>query len=231
MELKVNAIVTRAIPYRESNMIVTLVSVENGVITATAKGCLKPKAKLRFAAEPMNFGEYVLAGNNGRYIITECTQYESFNSLTADYEKYCAAALILETLCRLSPEPQPETFMRAIRSLSAMAYEDKQGADCVKDFLLGVLADNGYDLDFKRCASCKNTLDNGCAFSFSGGVVCGACADFESLNIDGRTRAYLAGEKDNVTVSVKSKANILLSEIVYNLLGVKVDAHFFTEQL
>ena len=45
-DVKVKAIVTRAVPYNESDMIVTLVGVDTGVLTATAKGCLKPKAKL-----------------------------------------------------------------------------------------------------------------------------------------------------------------------------------------
>ena len=45
--IKTKAIVTRAVPYRESDMIVTLVSVDFGKITASARGCLKPKAKLR----------------------------------------------------------------------------------------------------------------------------------------------------------------------------------------
>ncbi|MEG1529965.1 MAG: recombination protein O N-terminal domain-containing protein, partial [Clostridia bacterium] len=68
---KVKAIVTRAVAYNESDMIVTLVSVEEGKLTATVKGCLKPNAKLRYAASPMNFGEYVLADTHGRYIVTE----------------------------------------------------------------------------------------------------------------------------------------------------------------
>lgn len=77
-DVKVKAVVTRAVPYNESDMIVTLVGVDTGVLTATAKGCLKPRAKLRYAAEPMNFGDYVLSGRNGRYVITECSQIESF---------------------------------------------------------------------------------------------------------------------------------------------------------
>ena len=64
-ELKTKAIVVRAVPYHETDMIVTLVSLEYGKLTATARGCLKPKAKLRYAAEPMNFGDYLLSGKNG----------------------------------------------------------------------------------------------------------------------------------------------------------------------
>ena len=57
MDKKVKAIVTRAVPYKETDMVLTLVSLEEGRITASARGCLRPGAKLRFAAQPMNFGE------------------------------------------------------------------------------------------------------------------------------------------------------------------------------
>ena len=120
-DVKVKAIVTRAVPYNESDMIVTLVGVDTGVLTATAKGCLKPKAKLRYAAEPMNFGDYVLSGRNGRYIVTECSQIESFSSITYDIEKYYAASMILETLQRGSKDANPDLFILSLKALDALA--------------------------------------------------------------------------------------------------------------
>ena len=86
MDKKVKAIVTRAVPYRDSDMVLTLVSLEEGRLTASARGCLKPRAKLRYAAEPMNFGEYMLAGKGDRYIVTDCVQYDSFSPVTADID-------------------------------------------------------------------------------------------------------------------------------------------------
>ena len=74
MDKKVRAIVTRAVPYREADLILTLVSPEEGRLTASAKGCLKPRAKLRYAASIMNFGEYMLSGKGDRYVVTDCVQ-------------------------------------------------------------------------------------------------------------------------------------------------------------
>ena len=98
MDKKIKAIVTRAVPYRESDMVLTLVSPEEGRLTASARGCLKPRAKLRYAAEPMNFGEYMLAGKGDRYIVTDCVQYDSFSPVTSDIDRYYAACMILELL-------------------------------------------------------------------------------------------------------------------------------------
>lgn len=228
---KVTAIVTRAVPYNETDMILTLVTLEEGRMTATAKGCLKPKAKLRYAAEPMNFGEYMLTGRPDRLIVAECAQIEGFSAITYDIDKYYAASLVLEVLQKLSPESQPQIFMHAVGTLKEMAYTDKEAADCVTDFLLHALDDNGYRLNFKVCNDCKCVLDGDCAFSESDGVVCRHCAGFDTFVIDAVSRAYLASEERNIPKQLKNRANILLSDIVYSMLGVKINSQYFTEKL
>ncbi|MDE7373352.1 MAG: DNA repair protein RecO, partial [Clostridia bacterium] len=158
--IKTKAIVTRAVPYRESDMIVTLVSVDFGRITASARGCLKPKAKLRYSAAPFNFGEYVLSGKNDKYVITECNQIESFSAITADIERYYAGFAILDALEKLSREADPRIFAHALKSLSELTYGEEKPAHVITtEFLKGVLALNGASLDFGHCNVCKCVLD------------------------------------------------------------------------
>ena len=148
MDKKVKAIVTRAVPYRDADMVLTLVSLEEGRLTASARGCLKPRAKLRYAAEPMNFGEYMLSGKGDRYIVTDCVQYDSFSPVTADIDSYYAACMILELLSRLSPEPQPRLFLAAVNELKALAYEGKDSRDAARDFLLAALAEENLSQEY-----------------------------------------------------------------------------------
>lgn len=230
-DLKVKAIVTRAVPYNESDMIVTLVGVETGKITATAKGCLKPKAKLRYAAEPMNFGDYVLTGRNGRYVITECSQIESFSAITLDIERYYAASLTLEVLQKLSIDSQPDLFIHALETLNNLAYTDKEPDVIVTDFLLSALKDNGNELDFAHCNVCKCDLDGAAYFKDADGVVCGHCKGFDGIPIDATQRQYLSGENRNIPHFLRVKANLLLSDFVYIMLGVSIGTHYFTEQI
>lgn len=230
-EIKVNAIVTRAVPYNESDIIVTLVSVEQGTLTATAKGCLKPKAKLRFAAEIMNFGEYRLIGGNGRYIIADCSQFEAFSSITADIEKFYAASLILELLQKLSPDAQPRLFMNAVSALDALANKDADADETVTDFMLGALETGGCGLDFSHCAVCGCDLEGGAAFSGSYGIICRHCAPLEAERIDAVSRGYISGENRNIPKQLKQKSNIALSQMVYCVLGARVSNHYFTELL
>ncbi len=232
VELKTQAIVTRAVPYNESDMIVTLVSVEYGKITATAKGCLKPKAKLRFASQPMNFGNYLLSGKNGRYIIADCTQIESFNSITLDLEKFYAASLTLEVLQKLTKQqPQPKLFVRVLETLNALANTNEDTNEIVTDFLIGVIDDCGYSLDFAHCNVCGCLIDGDGYFVDADGIVCAHCQSVGAIPIDSVTRAYLAKQYTAIAPALKIKANMLLATLVYNMLGVRIDAHYFTELL
>ena len=231
-ELKTKAIVVRAVPYHETDMIVTLVSAEYGKLTATARGCLKPKAKLRYAAEPMNFGDYLLSGKNGRYIIADCSQIESFSSVTADIDKYYAASLTLEVLSKLTPdEPQPGLLIAALAALGDLAYEDKDTDEIVTDFLLFALNYNGNDLDFKRCNVCKCDIVGDAFFDVADGIVCEHCKNFGATVVDAVSRAYIAGENRDISHELKMRANRTLAEIMYELLGTRIGSHYFAEQL
>lgn len=230
-DLKATAIVTRAVPYNESDMIVTLVGVEMGVITALARGCLKPKAKLRYAAEPMNFGNYVLSGKGGRYIITQCSQIESFLKITCDIEKYYAAALTLEVLQKMSKEPQPELFVHSLKTLNKLAYTDLEADWVVTDFILGVLEIGGNKLDFEHCSVCRCTLEGDACFKDTDGIVCPDCRGLNGILVDNVTRRYLSGEDRNIPHSLRVKANLLLSDFVYTMMGVRIGTHYFTEQI
>ena len=231
-ELKTKAIVVRAVPYHETDMIVTLVSAEYGKLTATARGCLKPKAKLRYAAEPMNFGDYLLSGKNGRYIIADCSQIESFSSVTADIDKYYAASLTLEVLSKLTPdEPQPGLLIAALAALGDLAYEDKDTDEIVTDFLLFALNYNGNDLDFKRCNVCKCDIVGDAFFDVADGMVCEHCKNFGATVVDAVSRAYIAGENRDISHELKMRANRTLAEIMYELLGTRIGSHYFAEQL
>ena len=226
---KVTAIVTRAVPYGDTDMILTLVSVEEGKLTVTAKSCLKPKAKLRYATEPMNFGEYMLAGRPERLVLADCVQIDSFSPITLDIEKYYAATLILEGLQKLSLESNPSLFMHSIEVLKAMAYEGKSAEDGVADFFLYALSDNGYQVNFSTCGSCGCIIEDDVVFSEKDGIVCHHCAEFKGVVIDSISRKFISGEDRDIPSNLKTKANMILADIIGQVLGLKIGKHYFTE--
>ncbi len=230
-EIKTKAIVARAVPYGESDMIVTLVGVDTGTVTATARGCLRRGAKLRYAAEPFNFGDYVLVGRNGRYVITECSQIDSFNAVTRDLQSYYAAFMVLDALTKLCAEPQPSIMLAALKTLQRLAYTTDETDCAVTDFLLAALEESGNRLDFKHCNICKCQLDEEAYFNAADGIVCKHCKSIDAVPVDAACRAYIAGERGETSHALRVKANILLSEFVYSMSGVRINPRYFTEQI
>ncbi len=228
--VKTKAVVVRAVPYKESDMIVTLVSVDLGRITATARGCLKPKAKLRYAAEPFNFGEYVLNGRNDRYVITECAQIESFSAITSDIERYYAGFAVLDALGQMCREPDATAFMHALSCLGELAYGKDKSVDYVMtEYLKGIMSYNGTPLDFAHCNVCKCDLEDDAFFSEKDGIVCKHCRAVTDIKIERAYRAYINGENPDLPHELRGQANILLANLVYSMLGVKINTRYFTE--
>ncbi|MBO5328139.1 MAG: DNA repair protein RecO, partial [Clostridia bacterium] len=90
MEVKTEAIVLKAVDYKDNDKLLTLFSPTLGKITAGARGVKKPTAKLAFATQPFCFAEYVLAEKGGRYTVTSAYLHESFFALREDVTRYFA---------------------------------------------------------------------------------------------------------------------------------------------
>ena len=76
-QIKFKGIVLKSIDYKEKDKLLTIFSLELGKLTAVLKGVRQEKAKLKFAAMPFCFAEFVATNVNGYYTITECYQIES----------------------------------------------------------------------------------------------------------------------------------------------------------
>lgn len=155
MEVKVNALVIRACDYGENDKILTLLTAEKGKITAGIKGVKKAGAKLKFAAQPFCFAEYVLAARGGRYVVTGAAESESFYDLRTDVGKFYAACAAAEAAGAVAYEGEDcaPVFYECVKTLSAMCAGDECGA--LIRFLLFLLKQSGYGVYAGRCACGK----------------------------------------------------------------------------
>ena len=94
MEFIVNALMLRSVDYKENDKILTLLTAERGKISAGIKGVKKAAAKLKFAAQPFCFAEYVLADRGGKYTVINASECESFYDLRTDINKFYAASAV-----------------------------------------------------------------------------------------------------------------------------------------
>lgn len=215
--VKVNALMLRATDYLENDKILTLLTAERGKITAGIKGVKKAGAKLKFAAQPFCFAEYILAERGGRYTVTQASECESFYELRTDVNKFYAACAVCETAIALSYEGDGDgaLFSDCVRALSDMCGGD-EGLALVK-FLLSALRGAGYGVSPENCPVCGARLAYSDKMRFNldtGSFVCWDCgagagtsgSTFKALSAaDGRMNC-------EVTADGKKRALKLLKE-------------------
>ena len=181
MELKVNAVVLRAADYGENDKILTLLSAERGRISAGIKGVKKAGAKLRFAAQPFCFAEYVLSARGERYTVTGCTECESFYEIRTDINKFYAASAAAECALALSFEGDGsrELFSPVIDALSGICAGNE--GEALALFLVESLRVSGYGLSAGDCPRCGKSLSDGktpLRFDMdSGEFLCASCGE------------------------------------------------------
>ena len=122
MEEKVDALVLRSIDYKDNDKILTLFTLQNGKVTAAAKGVKKAGARLKFAAQPFCFAEYVLAKKGERRTVISAANTDGFYALREDIEKFYAACAVCEVCDALLFEGivNEELFLYAVNALKNM---------------------------------------------------------------------------------------------------------------
>ena len=160
MEIKLNALMLRAADYGENDKILTLLTAEYGKITAGIKGVKKPAAKLKFAAQPFCFAEYVLARRGEKFTVINSSELESFYDLRTDVNKFYAASAMVEAVCAATYEGAEcaSVLYECVRTLSEICAGDEK-LPLIK-FLSFVLAFSGYAIALDGCAECGGELIN-----------------------------------------------------------------------
>lgn len=227
MEIKVNALVLRAVDYGENDKILTLLTAENGKITAGIKGVKKAGAKLKFAAQPFCFAEYILTSRGNKYTVINASECESFYEIRCDILKYYAASAVIEAANSLTYEGAEcaEIFTECIKALTRLCMEGEN--DALIEFLLYALKKSGYGIALDNCTECgaelikkdklRFDLDMGAFTCFECGR--GAGASRVTYNVLRKTenKSY---EKDFITPDGQKRALRLIREYFSHKLGV-----------
>ncbi len=203
--IKVQALVTGGVDYKDSDRLLTLCSVEQGKLTALLKGCRKEKSKLRFSGAPFCFCEYVLTEKNGYYTVTGATAIEQFASISQDLDRYYAGCVILETLSKSTREGEniaPYVAM-TLNHLKSLCYESVDEGLVLLSFFLTLFKQAGYELSFSECKVCRSKSFMKKYFSFlHGGVVCNICSGRDAVSISIPAVNLMRSIADGISLSV-----------------------------
>lgn len=196
MKITENGLVLREVKLREADKILTLLTPHHGIVSASARGSLRPNSKLFSASGQFCYSEWTLHEGKAMYSVDEAMPIEVFFGLRQSIEAVAVAGYMAEILQILSPTGQEaERLLRLTLNCLHMLSEGKRAAALVKAvYELRALSESGYMPDLLACAGCG--LYEAPQFYFSpaqGTLLCPACAQKHSLspNLNGAALAAL----------------------------------------
>ena len=209
-DLKVTGIVINSVDYKENDKLVTIYTLELGVIKAQLRGVKQAKSKLKFACQPFFVGEFFLIKKANFYQVTTVNSIDSFFELTSNYDRYLCASVVLESIKLTQKEEiiNEQLFVTVLKTIEALCYEEINENMVLIKYMLKFLALNGYELNFNKCSICGIKLTGAGLNVGVGGFVCDVCGDEFTHNLE-----------KNVFASLKIINNVDMS----NLATVKLN--------
>lgn len=203
------AVVLRTRKLAEADRIITLLTREHGVVRAVAKGVRRTTSRFGARLEPFTHLDLQLVEGRNLDTITQAVTRQPFGAVIgADYERYTAASVMLETAERLVPEekePSVQQYLLLVGGLRAMAAGEHRPGDVLDSFLLRSLAVAGWAPSFDGCARCGLEGRHAAFHPAAGGVLCPDCrlpgSARPATETIGLLGALLAGDWEVVDVA------------------------------
>ena len=212
----VNAIVLRAVNYRDFDRMLTLFSREAGKISAGARGAHRQKSQLSAASTQFCTGEYVLDEKNGKYTVRTCMLDEAYYPLREDAQRFAYAAALTQ-VCEeiVQPnEPQTELYDTLLRALAYLAYDhDHEAENIVLPFLMRAMVLSGHGAMLTRCATCGGRIEDARFDEMAGGVICARHANRMLPVITAEDMAMLRASVNGEYLPVEGEAKRLCAII------------------
>ncbi len=182
------AIVLSAIRYGETSKIVRLATRDHGVVSAIAKGALRPRSRFGAALQTLSRGvaQFIPTRHGDLHTLTAFDLQHLPLELGASLERYAAAEALAELVQRFaSSDPNPEIFDALEDALTALGRASPgEVAGIGLRRLWRVVALLGFEPSLEACTLDGAVIPAGrLAFSIAdGGALCADCARTRAAN-------------------------------------------------
>lgn len=195
-------VVLRTHKLGEADRIVTFLTRGRGLLRAVAKGVRRTSSKFGARLEPFMVADIQCFEGRTLDTVTQASTLGAYGpSISADYERYRAGSVIVETAERLGEgDPTPALYGLLVGALRTLAAA-KIPAELVRDgYLLRAMSHAGWTPGLEDCVRCGAPGLHTAIAVQMGGVVCADCRPPGSPRLDPGSvellRALLAGDWD-----------------------------------
>ena len=110
MYMTTKALVLRTVDYRDADKILTLLTEEQGKLTASARGCRRKGSVTAAGCQLLCWSELVLYERNNRWFVKEAATLRQFRGVRDDLERLALACYFAEVtqLLAVEGERSPE---------------------------------------------------------------------------------------------------------------------------
>lgn len=189
------AVVLRTHKLAEADRIITLLTREHGVVRAVARGVRRTSSKFGSRLEPFTHVDLQLAVGRNLDTVTQAETRAPYGAvIAADYDRYTAASVMLETAERLvseEREPSVQQYLLLVGALRTMVAGEHRPGDVLDAFLLRSMSVAGYAPSCWACASCGLEGPHRAFNPGAGGALCPRCRVPGSANPAAETLVHL----------------------------------------
>ena len=232
MHMRTKALVLRAVDYKESDKILTLLTQESGKLTASARGCRKKGSPVAAGVQLLAWSDLVLYEYRGRWSIREGELRQEFRHVRSDLDKLSLGAWFAELSEALTVEdvPAPEVLSLLLNSLYAMDALGKSPKLCKPVFELKMMALSGFEPDLTCCAVCGGEPEEPRLHLKQGALHCPGCraalGEGISMPLDA---ACLAAMRHVLYGDPKRLFSFRLAEESLNRMSAACEAYVLTQ--
>ena len=181
MHITTMALVLRTVDYKETDKILTLLTQDQGKLTASARGCRKKGSAIAAGCQLLAWSEMVLYDYQGRWAVKEAAAERLFQGARDDIERLALGCYFAEVaeLLAVEGESSPELLSLTLNSLHALdKMQDKPPALVKAAFEWKAMALAGYEPLIDGCDVCGASPPKEPRFHLREGVLhCAGCRD------------------------------------------------------
>lgn len=180
MQIATTGLVLKQVKVGEADQILTLLTPDLGVVSASARGSLRLKNKLFSASGLFCYSEFTLTSGRSYYFVESAQLKKGFYGVSETVEGMSLAAYLAEVALALSPAPpEAEPQLRLLLNCLYMIGAKRMPLRQLKAiYELRAMSMAGYQPDLLACAGCGKYEGGDFYFDpVEGRLLCAGCAD------------------------------------------------------